>query len=277
MVDVPAPTSTLSATRDLTSPAGSPVRARPRLIVEVVIVAAFYTAYSLTRDAVPAHQWAALGRAWSVLNLETRLHVNLEYSVNQFVAGNHLLSLFAGYWYMTMHFVITLAVLLWLWFRHPERYIFARTALMATNLIALAVFWLYPLAPPRMLWEAGFIDTVARDHIWGTVGSAGMSSASNQFAAMPSLHIGWAVWCATAVFLVTRNRLARALAVLYPMITLFVILGTANHFLIDAAAGALTCSLGWIAAQVIYGVPVLRLSPARLDFEPAALDFEPAT
>jgi hypothetical protein len=104
-----------------------------------------------------------------------------------------------------------------------------------------------------MLSGRGFVDTVVSFHTWGSWGSSGVDSASNEFAAMPSLHIGWALWCAIVVVGLARRRWLRIVAAVYPLATLFVIVGTANHFLLDAAGGVLVVGIGFAVERLLSG------------------------
>jgi hypothetical protein len=104
-----------------------------------------------------------------------------------------------------------------------------------------------------MLGSNGFVDTVVTFHTWGSWGSSGVDSASNQFAAMPSLHIGWSLWCAIVVARLARRRWVRVAAVIYPAATLFVIVGTANHFVLDAVGGVAAVGLGFAVERALSG------------------------
>ena len=226
---------------------------RPVWWQELVFVAICYELYSLVRNAVPEHERMAFSRAGEVIRLEDRLHIGVEKTLNAFVASRDVLAYICNYYYATLHFVVTISVMVWLYRRHPLRYRSLRTALLATNVIALAGFWLYSLAPPRMVAGHGFVDTVVTFHTWGSWGSSGVDSASNQFAAMPSLHIGWALWSAIVVANLARRRWVRVVAVLYPLATLFVIVGTANHFVLDAVGGAVVVGLGFAVERALSG------------------------
>jgi hypothetical protein len=229
---------------------------RPRLWEEIAFIGVSYLLYSLIRNGVPTHEVGARHRAEALYAVERAIHIDLELSINHWVASLHWLSLTANYWYAIMHFVVTAAVLGWLYLRHPLRYRSARSVLFGTNLVALVAFWGFSLAPPRLIGH-GFIDTVVRDHIWGSWGTSGMDAASNQYAAMPSLHVGWALWCAIVVFTLARRRWLRLLAVAYPVITTLVILATANHFLLDAVGGAATLAFGFAFQRLLSGRPAL--------------------
>lgn len=225
----------------------------PRWWQEFLFVAVCYSIYTLIRDELPNDRLDALSRAQDIFNLERAIHINPELAINRFLAHIHWLVIPANYYYATTHFVVTICVLCWLYFRHPLRYRAMRTVLFLTTGLALIGFWLYPLAPPRMLTGDGFVDTVVKFHTWGGWGSSAVAKASNQFAAMPSLHLAWALWCGVTIALVARHRWVKVAGALYPAVTLFVILGTANHFVADAAAGVATFGLALAGQRLLYG------------------------
>jgi len=226
---------------------------RPKWWQELGFVVIAYFLYSLVRNAVPSHEVGALHRAASVLAFEQRLHLDPEHWINSLVARTHWLAYTCDYYYATLHFVVTIGVLVWLYARHPLRYRAFRTVLLVTCLVALLGFWLYSLAPPRMLTSAGFVDTLVKFHTWGSLASPSVANQSNQFAAMPSLHIGWSLWCALAVVCLARRRWVRVLGALYPFATCFVILGTANHYVLDALGGVATLSIAVVLQRLICG------------------------
>lgn len=246
---------------------------RPRIWEELLFIAIAYQLYSLIRNGVPTRAANAFANAYAVLGLERALRIDIEPALNTAMAGVRWLSLGAAYWYAIMHFVVTIGILVWLWRAHPLRYRAARSVLMITNLVALIGFWAFPLAPPRML--PGFVDTVARDHIWGEFASAGVASASNQFAAMPSMHVGWSLWCGIVLLSLSRRRWVQGFGVLYPTITVFVIIGTANHYILDAVGGlaALACGLTiqrLRSGQPALAAPVVLPTPASRKYCDAA-------
>lgn len=247
---------------------------RPPLWQEFLFIGVSYLLYSLIRNGVPTHSVGARHRAEALYALERALHIDVELSINRFVASIHWLSLTADYWYALMHFVVTVGVLVWLYLRHPARYRSARSVLLATNLIALVTFWGFSLAPPRMLSAYGFVDTVVRDHIWGSWGSSGMDTASNQYAAMPSLHIGWALWCSVVVVTLVRRRWLKTLAVAYPVVTLLVILATANHFVLDAVGGAAALGCGLAVQPLLFRRPALRPNRSPLPPPPVPVVYQ---
>ncbi len=231
---------------------------RPILWQEIAFILVSYWIYSLIRDSVPTHEQPATQHARSVLNLEKTLHLNFEHSVNRFFdtvhwGGWHYLANIANYYYAVMHFIIVIGVLIWIYIKRPLQYRAARTVLYATNGIAAFGFWFYPLAPPRMLTSEGFIDTLVKYHTWGSLASGGVSKISNQYAAMPSLHIGWSLWAGISVFMLTKQWWLRTIALAYPIATFFVIVGTANHFVLDAVGGIIALAGGFVVQHLLTG------------------------
>jgi hypothetical protein len=225
----------------------------PRLWFEILLIAVSYWTYSLIRNAVPEQRGQALRNADFVWRLEHQLGLAVEQSVNH--AANSVTWLIVGmnYYYATLHFVVTLGVLVWLYRSHPGRYGAARLVLFATTGVALVGYYLYPLAPPRLMPGTRFIDTVMVHQTWGSMASGDLKHVSNQYAAMPSMHIGWSLWCGLTIFALARVPWVRVLGLVYPAATLVVIVATANHFWLDAVGGLLCLAFGYAVAWIWYG------------------------
>ncbi|MFF8768880.1 phosphatase PAP2 family protein [Kitasatospora sp. NPDC015120] len=248
--------------------------ARPRIWFELALIGLSYWVYSLVRNAVPEQESVAQKHAGWIWDLEHSLGIAVERSVNHAVDGVGWLITGMNYYYATLHFIVTIGVLVWLYRRHPGRYVAVRTVLFVTTAIALVGFYFFPLAPPRLMTDGGFIDTVKTHGTWGSMASGPATHVSNQFAAMPSMHIGWSTWCGLTIFFLARRTWVRVLGLLYPVATLVVIVATANHFWMDAVGGLLCLLVGFLAARWLYHSWVYRLPqvPAR-EAEPA----EPVT
>lgn len=145
---------------------------RPRIWFEVLLVAASYWVYSLVRNAVPEQRTAALRNADWIWSAERYLGIAVEQTVNHAVNSVTWLIVSMNYYYATLHFVVTVCVLVWLFRYHPGRYTAARLALFATTGVALLGYYLYPLAPPRLMSGGHFIDTVLVHHTWGSMARA---------------------------------------------------------------------------------------------------------
>jgi hypothetical protein len=213
----------------------------------VAIVAAGYAGYALVRLAVRASRPVAIAHAAGLWRAERWLHLDIEPSVNHLAAARPVLAETAGYYYGLAHFIVTPLVLAWLWLRRPAAFGPLRSALVLATTGANVVFWTWPVAPPRFA-VPGMADVLVRYRILGAGGPHGPDSLVNLYAAMPSLHVAWAAWCAAAIVAATRGRW-RHLAWLYPAATTVVVLATANHFLADAAAGLAITALGLLAAR----------------------------
>jgi hypothetical protein len=179
------------------------------------------------------------------------LHLDVERYANRALDAVPFLALLGSYWYSALHYIVTPAVLIWAYRRHPRDYRRVRNALVIGSAIGLVGFILIPMAPPRML--PGYVDTLAttaQHGWWGGEASAprGLGALTNQLAAMPSLHVGWALWCAWVVATLTSRRWLRIAAFVYPLGTTVVVIGTANHFVLDAVAGIAVIVVGmWLA------------------------------
>ncbi|WP_405581410.1 phosphatase PAP2 family protein [Streptomyces sp. NBC_01092] len=226
---------------------------RPRLWFEILLIAVSYWTYSLIRNAVPEQKSEALRNADWLWKLEHSLGMAFEESVNHAVNSVTWLIVGMNYYYATLHFIVTLGVLVWLYRSHPGRYAATRLVLFATTGVALVGYYLYPLAPPRLMTNTGFIDTVLVHDTWGSMASGDLKNMSNQYAAMPSMHIGWSVWSGLTIFALARVPWVRVLGLLYPTATLLVIVATANHFWLDAAGGLVCLAFGYTVARVWYG------------------------
>jgi hypothetical protein len=259
----------------VTSPsAGSHARRRPQLARELAVLALLYVGYSLSRLLVDSGPQAALEHGRQVLAWERQVGLDVEAGLVAWLLASPALSIGAGYVYATLHYTVTPAVLVWLHRRHPARYGPARTVLAAATVAALVGFWLYPTAPPRLLPHAGFPDVlalVADWGWWGTDASAprGLGALTNEYAAMPSMHVGWAVWSGMALALCARRPVVRALGLAYPVLITLVVVATANHYLLDAVAGA-------VVVAAVAALTVMTSKARTGDVRPLGADPFPA-
>ena len=220
---------------------------------EAIYVLAFYVVYSAVRNlfgsaAVSAEH--AFNNAKIVRTIERALGSYHEETIQEWFLDERWFIQFWNLFYGTFHFVVTTVAIIWLFRWQPWRYVRWRTTLAATTAVALLGFALFPLMPPRLMPASyGFVDTL-RDYggLWSFDDGA-MSKVSNQYAAMPSLHFGWSLWCCLVFLPALRRPWARALAIAYPVLTLFAIVVTGNHFWLDAAGGALALGIGALVGR----------------------------
>jgi hypothetical protein len=224
---------------------------------EILLIGVLYGAYEISRGLGDVDVSTAFDNGRQILHLERIWHLDPERVLNQALHNATLLAVVASYFYSVMHYVVTPAVLIWLYRRHREVYGRARTALAISTALGLVGYLFVPTAPPRMLGHTGLRDILADTQAygwWGAEGSVprGLGGLTNQFAAMPSLHVGWAVWCGVLIARHARHRSVRIAGAAYPVLTTLVVMATGNHYLLDAVAGAVVMGLG---ALLALGVP----------------------
>lgn len=240
--------------------ANSSVR-RTRWWVEALTIAWLCWLYDAITNFAPLRVHLALAHARQVLNIEQALHIDPEHTLDRWLAAHHTLGLLLSDYYDNAHFIVTLGLLGWLWWRRADVYRPLRNMLVLCNVLAFIVFWRYPLAPPRML--PGFVDVVASTHAIGSWHTGTLASQANQLAAMPSLHIAWAVWCTLVVWRISTRGWVRALAVAYPFVTAFAVLATGNHYMLDLLGGLATIAAAALIAHVFSNRRLLDLRAAR--------------
>ncbi|HEY4450805.1 MAG TPA: phosphatase PAP2 family protein [Solirubrobacteraceae bacterium] len=226
----------------------APAQRRSRWWVELLTIAWLLWVYDAITNLAPLRLHAALAHAGDVLALERTLHIDPEHALDRWLAGHHTLGLAISDYYDNAHFVVTLSLLGWLWWRRADLYRPLRNSLVLVNVLAFLVFWLYPVAPPRML--RGFTDVVASTHAIGSWHSGALASHANELAAMPSLHIAWALWCTLALWRLSPRAWVRGIALVYPLLTAAAVLMTGNHFVLDILAGAIVMALALVLVEL---------------------------
>jgi len=238
---------------------------------ELAIVAILYVAYTMARTLASGDLAKAVTRATRLQHAERLAHLPGEHWLNRFATVHGSFGLVADYWYASLHYIVTVGVLLWLYRRGREVYVPARRTLTLATVVALGFYLTMPTAPPRMI--AGFTDVMALhagSGWWGADASApkGLGGLTNELAAFPSMHAGWALWVALAVWRATRSRMLRILSVFYALGTAVVVIATANHWAVDVISGQAIVVLSWLAV----GSPRRRRrhTPAQSAIGPSA-------
>ena len=202
---------------------------------------AAYFAYRLARGLVEGRATAAFQHARQLISIERTLHLFVEPSVQAWASGSHLVMVIASWTYVNAQGPVTIGALLYLYVRHNGNFYFVRNMFMIAMAIALVGYTVFPTAPPRFMPEWGFIDTVADlTPVNVSHTSASMSAFFNPYAAVPSMHVAFALMIGWPLARLSRRSPVRILWVLYPFVMTFVIVVTANHFIADALLGALT-------------------------------------
>ena len=172
-----------------------------RGVLELVLVLGLWAAYSLSRLLANTSMAAAMHRAHDLLDIEKNLGIHWELPLNKLFSAHAALGLIGSYWYATLHYIVTCGVLFWLYRVGTRTYVPARRALAFATMLGLVIYLLLPTAPPRFVH--GYVDVLdlhAADGWWSADASAprGLGGLTNQLAAFPSLHAGWALWVAIA-------------------------------------------------------------------------------
>lgn len=222
---------------------------------ELALLASLYIFYCCTRvlgahDLVSARQ-----RAGEVRRLEGLMHIDVESRVNAAVTEMAWIAVPMDYWYAALHYLVTPAALGWLYWADHVTYPRYRNAMVVSSALGLLGYLFFPTAPPRLMGEP-YLDTLARyAHMgwWTEHASApsGLGGLTNELAAMPSLHVGWAVWVAWALFRHVRGPVGRVVLLSYPLLTTAVVVCTGNHWLLDCLVGVLVVVMGIAASSVV--------------------------
>jgi hypothetical protein len=223
--------------------------------IEIALIAVLYVGYVISRTFADTAFAPARGRALDILTFEKSWRIDIESGLNKLFFAHDWIGVASSYWYATTHYFVTLAALIWLYRRSRPLYVTARRALVLASLMGLAFYLAMPTAPPRLV-QYGYHDILSiHSNIgwWSQNGSApkGMGDITNDLAAFPSLHAGWSLWVAIVLIMAGVPKIVQALGLAYALMMTIVIIGTGNHWLVDAVAGwavvlvALGAVLAW--------------------------------
>jgi membrane-associated phospholipid phosphatase len=244
--------------------AGTARRWFDRVWIQAPLCYGLYNGFEWVRSKVEGSRADAFDHAHQVIHAEQRLHLFHEARVEHWVLpcaphcdvgrtdGVERVAIrFWNVYYGLLHFAAPALVLIFLYRHHFERYRLWRNTAALMLLLSLLGFWLYPVLPPRLLpIHYGFFDAARYGGI-GPIGKAEAGPMANAFAAMPSLHIGWSSWCAFATVPVIRRRWVKALLVAYPFCTMFAVVVTANHYILDGIGGLANLGLAYLLARLV--------------------------
>ena len=219
--------------------------------VEIALIAVLYVGYVVSRTFADTAFAPARGRALDILTFEKSWRIDIESWLNDLFFAHDWIGVASSYWYATTHYFVTLGVLIWLYRRSRPLYLTARRSLVLASLIGLSFYLLMPTAPPRLV-QYGYHDILSiHSNIgwWSQNGSApkGMGDITNDLAAFPSLHAGWSLWVAIVLIMAGVPRIVQLLGLAYAVTMSLVIIGTGNHWVVDAVAG-------WLVVLVAFGL-----------------------
>jgi drug/metabolite transporter superfamily protein YnfA len=228
---------------------------------EILIIAAVNVVYETVRNLSAGKPSKAYSNALLIIDWQRNLGIWHEQAMQQFALGFTPLIVFANYFYGSIYIIATLFTLIFLYSKFPDDYPLFRNTLMIGTLCGLVGFALFPLMPPRLLDDTlllqgtnanlwfGFIDTLVEYPTFWSFNDPAMKTISNQFAAIPSLHCGWAFWTFISLLPRMKSWWSKTLVVLYPVLTVYVVVITANHYVLDAVAGFALFTFAYFVAR----------------------------
>ncbi len=217
---------------------------------EILFIAIFYAVYSTIRNASGNDTAAARRNAYELIGWQQSLGLNHERMLQEWALNVKPLIIACNYFYGSLHFVVTAGTLVFLYRKFGDDYPLWRNTIAIATAIALIGFTFWPLMPPRLLPHSfGFVDTLDKYPTFWSFKRGAVNKISNQYAAMPSVHCAWALWCALVLTPRVKHRWAKVLAVLYPVGTVTAIVLTANHYFLDAVGGFAVLGIGYLIAR----------------------------
>ena len=218
------------------------------LLRQIVLFCGAYLLYRLVRGQVDGRATDAFENARHIIGAEQSMGLFVEPAVHRWAETQGWVADAASWMYVNSHFTVTTVSLAFLYLRHNARFYFVRNMFMIAMGIALVGYVAFPTAPPRLLPEWGFQDSVAR---FTGVDAQSSDVFVNPFAAVPSMHVAFALMLGLSMAGIARHRAARVLWRCYPAVVTFVVIATANHWWFDAYLGAATAAVSALAAQAL--------------------------
>jgi hypothetical protein len=226
-------------------------------LVQLSLFVAADILYETVRGVAESNAAGAFSNARTIVDFEQSTGLFFEQGLQAWAMGQRVLIDMANFMYVNSHFVMTTGALVWLYLRHNDRFYFVRNMFMVAMGLALVGYILMPTAPPRFFPELGFVDTIAY-YVNVKHDSGLVALFFNPYAAVPSMHVAFALLIAVPAMLVVRHRIVKVLWGLYPLVVTFVVLVTGNHWFMDAVAGAFVAGTSALVAAHVLS----RLWPA---------------
>ncbi len=217
---------------------------------EIVLVVSAFLVYFYIRGVVVGREGEAIARALDIIRLERHLGFYWELKMQSWILDHFWAIKVVNWVYFYGHMPLVILSAFWLYIWHRRAYKLSRNAFLASGAIGVVMYALWPVAPPRLIADAGFLDTMA---VYDRVGYNAQETKAfvNPYAALPSLHFGWSLLLGVVVYRVTEYRTLKVFAVLWPVAMFFGIVMTANHFIVDAVAGAVVSFAGFGVALAL--------------------------
>jgi hypothetical protein len=232
------------------------------LLWQIVLFCGAYWLYRLVRGLVWDQSAAAFAHAHGIVSLEKSLHVFVEPHLQHWAIGTGFLDDLMSWMYLNTHFVVTTCTLAFIYIFRNDHFYFVRNMFMVAMGLALLGYLVYPTAPPRMLPELGFVDSVS--DFTGVSSDSEVNALFNPYAAVPSMHVGFALMLSVPMIRMAKHRATRIVWAVYAPIVTAVVVLTANHWIFDAATGALVAGVSALAAHTVFA----RVRPRAWAWDP---------
>ncbi len=221
------------------------------LVRQFALFAGAYWLYELVRTLVDSAGYKPFGDAMKIIDLERVLHVFAEPSIQAWAENKHLLMNALDWTYLNGHFFVTAAALVFIYVRRNESFYFVRNMWIIAMAIALIGYWLYPTAPPRLMPEWGFTDSISQFMGLGTghFDNGPEGALLNGYAAVPSMHVCFAIMTGWPLARLVKRRVFKIAWSLYPLLISFAVVATGNHYFADVFLGALTAGVSALLAK----------------------------
>ena len=228
---------------------------------EIAVVSALFALWQIANRLTRGHTTGGISRGRSIWHAERVIGLPSEKSVQDLIINHPWLVKSANYFYDTAHLTLMVVFLVWLWLRHRDRYPLVRNTIAAFTAMSLLI-QMVAVAPPRLIGGTGLVDTAA---VYGqSVYAAIGSGLADQYAAMPSIHVGWAVLISIAIVTCSPSRW-RWLGLLHGLVTIFVVVATANHYWLDGIAACALLVPAWLIARLIERVRMRVVEEPELE------------
>lgn len=222
------------------------------LLRQVVLLITGALLYFGVRAVTKGEKALAIVHADALFSLERRLHIDWEGALQGRIIDNHMLVSVANWVYIFGHWPVIVVTFAWLYTRHRPQYRHLRNAMFISGAIGLLIFWLYPVAPPRLA-STNLVDTVTQySHTYRVLQPPNIE---NKYASLPSLHVGWNLLVGITVAMTARRRVLGAIAAVSPVAMAVAVVVTANHFVVDVVIGAALALVGLLASRKITPAP----------------------
>ena len=229
---------------------------------QILLFCGAYWVYRLVRGQVYDQSAAAFANARDIVDLQQALHVFVEPDIQQWAMRAGWVEDIGSWMYLNTHFVVTTVTLAFIYLFRNEHFYWVRNMFMVAMGLALLGYVVFPTAPPRLMPELGFTDSVM--DFTGVSSTSDVNALYNPYAAVPSMHVGFALMLAIAMVRMTRRRWVKVLWTVYAPIVALVVVVTGNHWVFDAATGAAVAVVSAVAAQTVFA----RVRPGQWAWAP---------